>query len=200
MCSRGKSSFEHDLLRLVKSTQIVHFPFLFRTMTTFESHSGYWISLMTFASSRRSTSALVLMALSSDIFLSFFFQDLASGLSLNLCLIRSLLTPARSLVDQAKMFLFAYRNVRMSDLIGSRSSVPSNTEWSVLFLLRLTLSMGSSADSCWPCIRFCWRGCFGCFGLIYEAEAQDWIAFGFSCHFLVAMDCYDACRGEKFHA
>jgi len=46
MLGKGYESFEHGLLKLVKSTHIFHFPLAFFTKTTLANHSGYWISLM----------------------------------------------------------------------------------------------------------------------------------------------------------
>jgi hypothetical protein len=48
-----KSSFEQALLRLVKSTHILYFPFFFLTSTTFDSQVGYFTGWMTPMSSRR---------------------------------------------------------------------------------------------------------------------------------------------------
>jgi len=98
----GKSSFGQALFRSVKSIHIYHFPFFFFTGTVLASHVGYLTSLMTLASNNLWTSALTAATLSSDILQGFCFLGLMDGSMSSRCSMISLLTPRRSLVDQAK--------------------------------------------------------------------------------------------------
>ena len=107
---KGYGSFEQCMFRSVKSTHIHHFLFFFLTMTTFASHSGYWTGLMTLVSNSLCTSAFVALALSVDIFLNFCFLRRDPFVTLRLCWARFLLTPWRSLADQAKTSSFSCRN------------------------------------------------------------------------------------------
>ena len=102
-------SFGQDLFRSVKSTHIRHFPFFFLTITTLDSHSGYWTGLMTPTSSNLYTSTFAASALSMDIFLTFCFLGFAPFATFKLCCARSWLTPWRSFADQANMSWFLCR-------------------------------------------------------------------------------------------
>ena len=53
---KRKLSFGHALLKSVKSTHIIHFPFAIFTSTTLEIHSGYLAFLMNHTRSNFSTS------------------------------------------------------------------------------------------------------------------------------------------------
>jgi hypothetical protein len=99
---KGNSSFGHALLRSVKSMDILHFPLAFFTIIVLASHSRYVTSLITLALRSLLTSFLVHSALSLDIFQSFCFLGLMAGSTMSECSITSLLTPQRSLADQAK--------------------------------------------------------------------------------------------------
>ena len=74
---RGKSSFGQALFRSVKFIHILHLPLFFFTGTVLASQVGYLTSRMTFASSRRWTSALTAAAFSSDILRGLCFLGLA---------------------------------------------------------------------------------------------------------------------------
>jgi hypothetical protein len=106
---RGNSSFGHALLRSMKSIHILHFPLAFFTLQ-------YWLTILDITSlitlARRSllTSFLAPSALSSDIFQSFCFLGLMVGSTLRECSFTSLLTPHRSLADQAKTSLLLNKN------------------------------------------------------------------------------------------
>jgi hypothetical protein len=107
---KGNSSFGHALLRSVKSIHILHFPLAFFTIRVLASYFGYVTFLITPALRSLLTSFLAPSALSSDIFQSFYFLGLMAGSILSECSITSLLTPHRSLADQAKTFLLLNRN------------------------------------------------------------------------------------------
>jgi hypothetical protein len=107
----GNSSFGHALLRYVKSMHILHFPLAFFTITVLASHSGYATSLITLALRSLFTLFRAPSALSSDIFRNLCFLGLKSGSTLSECSMISLLTPQRSLADQAKTSLLLNRNL-----------------------------------------------------------------------------------------
>jgi hypothetical protein len=107
---KGNSSFRHALLRSVKSIHNLHFPLAFFTITVLANHSGYVTSLITPAHINLLTSFPAPSALSSDIFRSFCFLGLMVGSTLRECSIMSLLTPHRSLADQAKTSLLLNKN------------------------------------------------------------------------------------------
>ena len=106
---RGKLSFGQALFRSVKFIHILHLPLFFLTGTVLASQVGYLTSRMTFASSRRWTSALTAAAFSSDILRGICFQGLATGLISRRCSTMSLLTPRKSLADQVKTSLSLFR-------------------------------------------------------------------------------------------
>src|SRR5688572_18141001 len=99
--SKGNSSFGHALLRYMKSIHILPFPLAFFTIIVLASHSGYVTSLITPTLRSLLTLFLAPSALSSDIFQSFCFLGLMVGYTLRKCSMTSLLTPQRSLADQA---------------------------------------------------------------------------------------------------
>jgi hypothetical protein len=134
---RGKSSLEQHLFRSVKSVHIHHFSFFLWTITTFASHCGYLTSLINPVSNNLCTSALIASIFSSDILWSFYFLGFASGLTYNLCLITSLLTPTKSEMDHVTMSLFLSRNCRSSACSCGLISVPMQTA--------LSGTLGSSA-------------------------------------------------------
>src|SRR5688572_11592897 len=105
----GNSSFGQVLLRYVKSMHILHLPLAFFTITVLASHSGYFTSLITPALRSLFTSFRAPSALSSDIFRSLCF--LKDGSTLSKCSMTSLLTPQRSLADQAKTSLLLNKNL-----------------------------------------------------------------------------------------
>jgi hypothetical protein len=107
----GSSSFGHALLRSVKSMHILHLPLAFFTMTVLANHSGYFTSLMTPALRSLFTSFRAPSALSSNIFRSLCFLGLKDGSTLSECSMTSLLTPQRSLADQAKTSLLLNKNL-----------------------------------------------------------------------------------------
>jgi hypothetical protein len=107
----GNSSFRHALLRYVKSMHILHFPLAFFTITVLASHFGYVTSLITSALRSLLTSFYAPSALSSNIFRSFCFLGLIDRSTLSEYSITSLLTPHRSLADQAKTSLLLNRNL-----------------------------------------------------------------------------------------
>jgi hypothetical protein len=107
----GNSSFEHALLRYVKSIHILHFPLAFFTITVLASHSWYVTSLITPALRSLYTSVCAPSPLSLDIFRSLYFLGLKDGSTLNECSTISLLTPQRSLVVQAKTSLLLNKNL-----------------------------------------------------------------------------------------
>jgi hypothetical protein len=104
------SSFGHTLLRSGKSIHILHFPLAFFTITMLASHSAYVTSLITPALRSLLTLFLAPLALSSNIFQSFCFLVLTVGSTLRECSMTSLLTPQRSLADQAKTSLLMNNN------------------------------------------------------------------------------------------
>jgi hypothetical protein len=108
---KGNSSFRHALLRSIKSMLILHFPLDFFTITILANHSGYVTFLITPSLRSLLTSFLAPSALSSDIFRSFCFLGLIARSTLSECSMTSLLTPQRSLVDQAKTSLLLNRNL-----------------------------------------------------------------------------------------
>jgi hypothetical protein len=102
---KGNSSFKHILLRSIKSIHILHFPLDIFTITVLASHFGYVTFWITPARRSLFTSFLAPSALSSDIFRSFYFLDLIVRSTLSECSITSMLTPQRTLADQAKTSL-----------------------------------------------------------------------------------------------
>src|SRR6187455_1671427 len=123
----GNSSFGHALLRSVKSIHILHLPLAFFTITVLASHSGYVTSLITPALRSLLTSFLAPSALSSDIFRSFCFLGLIARSTLSECSMTSLLTPQRSLADQAKTSLLLNRNLNKGFSCSSYTWDPNNT-------------------------------------------------------------------------
>ena len=121
----GNSSFGHALLRSVKSMHILHFPLAFFTITVLASHSVYVTSLITLALRSLLTSFHAPSALSSDIFRSFCFLGLIAGSTLSECSITSLLTPQRSLANQAKTSLLLNRNLNRVFLIHQTIEIPT---------------------------------------------------------------------------
>jgi hypothetical protein len=108
---KGNSSFGHALLRSVKSMHIIHFPLAFFTITLLASYSGYVTSLITPTLRSLLTLFLAPSALSSNIFQSFCSLGLIAGSTLSECSITPLLTPQRSLADQAKTSLLLNKNL-----------------------------------------------------------------------------------------
>jgi hypothetical protein len=108
---KGNSSFGHALLRSVKSMHILHFPLAFFTIIVLASHSGYVTSQITPALRSLLTLFCAPSALSSYIFRSFCLLGLIAGSTLSECSMTSLLTPQRSLADQAKTSLLLNRNL-----------------------------------------------------------------------------------------
>jgi hypothetical protein len=106
----GNSSFGQALLRSVKSMHILHLPLAFFTITVLASHFGYFTSLITPALRSLFTLFRAPSALSSVIFRSLCFLGLKDGSTLSECSMTSLLTPQRSLADQAKTSLLLNRN------------------------------------------------------------------------------------------
>jgi hypothetical protein len=107
----GNSSFGQALLRSVKSMHILHLPLAFFTITVLASHSRYLTSLITPTLRSLFTSFQAPSALSSDIFRSLCFLGLKDGSTLSECSMTSLLTPQRSLADQAKISLLLNKNL-----------------------------------------------------------------------------------------
>jgi hypothetical protein len=124
---KGNPSLGHAFLRSVKSMHILHFPLAFFTITVLASHSGYVTSLITPALRSLLTSFLAPSALSSDIFRSLSFLCLMVGSTLSECSMTSLLTPQRSLDDQAKTFLLLNRNFNKVFSYSSDNWDPNNT-------------------------------------------------------------------------
>jgi hypothetical protein len=108
--SSGNSSFEHALLRSVKSMHILHFPLAFFTIIVLASHSRYVTSLITLASAAFSLRFVHLRLYHRTFFRSLCFLGLKAGSTLSECSMTSLLTPQRSLADQAKTSLLLNRN------------------------------------------------------------------------------------------
>ena len=92
---KGYWSFGQHLFRSVKSTHIHHLSFFFLSMTTFASHSGYCIGLMTSALSSLWTSAFA----ASVFRLTFSWAYAFSSLLLLLCLRSVVLAPGWHLED-----------------------------------------------------------------------------------------------------
>ena len=132
------------LLRSVKSMHILILPFFLGTRTTFASHSGYIISLMTFTSRNLCTSALAAKILSSDIFLCLWFLGLIFGSMSNECCIMSLVTPCSSEALQAKMSWFFY-----STFNNCISSSLVRVAAMVILLSNTTSSRGMHFVSSW---------------------------------------------------
>src|SRR5688572_25588151 len=105
------SSFGQALLRYVKSMHILHLPLAFFTITVLANHSGYFTSLITPTLRSIFTLFRAPSALSSDIFRSLCFLGLKDGSTLSECSMTSLLTPQRSLADQAKISLLLNKNL-----------------------------------------------------------------------------------------
>jgi hypothetical protein len=84
--------FGQHLFRSVKSIQICHFPFFFRTITMFANHWGYVTSVMKPASSNHCTSAFAPSNFSSDVLWSFCFLGFTFRLTCSLCSIISTYT------------------------------------------------------------------------------------------------------------
>ena len=81
---RGKLSFGHARLMLVKSMQSCHLPFAFLTSTTLANHSEYSTSLITPAWRSLPTSSLIALCLSGAKLLLFCLTSLKDGLMLSL--------------------------------------------------------------------------------------------------------------------
>jgi hypothetical protein len=96
-------------------------------ITMLASHSGYVTSLITPTLRSLLTSFLAPSALSSNIFQSLCFLGLTAGSTLRECSITSLLTPQRSLVDQAKTSLLLKKNFNRAFSCSSDSWDPNNT-------------------------------------------------------------------------
>jgi hypothetical protein len=109
---REKSSLGQHLSRLVKYVNIHHFPFFLWTITTFACHYGYLTSLINPASNSHCTSAFAASTFSFDILRSFCFLGFVCGLTCNLCLITSLLTPTTSEVDHAKNIIVLIKELQ----------------------------------------------------------------------------------------
>ena len=106
MFGKGYESFGHALLRSVKSTHILHFLLAFFTITTLDSHVGYWISLMWFASTNLLVSSWIADLFSSLYFLLLWATGLAYGSTINRWDKKSRSIPGISAVDQAKALMF----------------------------------------------------------------------------------------------
>jgi hypothetical protein len=129
---KGNSSFRYALLRSVKSMHILHFPLDFFTIIVLASHSGYVTSLITPALRSLLTSFLAPSTLSSDIFQSFCFLGLMAGSTFSECSMTSLLTPQRSLVNQAKTSLLLNRNFNRVFYCSSDNWDPINTFYTAM--------------------------------------------------------------------
>ena len=81
---RGKLSFGHARLMLVKSMQSCHLSFSFLTSTTLANHSGYSISLIAPARRSMSTFSLIAFYLSRAKLLLFCLTGLKDGLTFSL--------------------------------------------------------------------------------------------------------------------
>jgi hypothetical protein len=120
----GNSSFGHALLRSIKSMHILHFPLAFFTIIVLANHYGYVTSLITLALRSLFTLFHAPSALSSDIFRSLCFLGLKAGSTLSECSMISLLTPQRSLADQAKTSLLLNRNLNKVFSCSSDIEIP----------------------------------------------------------------------------
>ena len=78
---RGKLSFRHAQLMLVKSMQSRHLPFTFLTSTTLANHSGYSTSLNAPAWRSLPTSSFIAFCLSGEKLLLFCLIGLKDGLT-----------------------------------------------------------------------------------------------------------------------
>ena len=81
---RGKLSFGHARLTLVKLMQSRHLPFAFLTSTTLANHSGYSTSLISLAWRSLPTSSLIAFCLSGAKLLLFYLTGLKDGLTFSL--------------------------------------------------------------------------------------------------------------------
>jgi hypothetical protein len=124
---KGNSSFGHALLRSMKSIHIIHFSLAFFTIIVLANHSGYVTSLITLALRSLLTSFLAPSALSSDIFQSFSFLGLMVRSTLRACSMKFLLTPHRSLANQAKTSLLLNKNFARVFSCSLDNWDPSNT-------------------------------------------------------------------------
>lgn len=109
MWGKGKLSLGQSLFGSVKSTQIIHVPFFFLTMTTLASQYGYCTSLMNLASSNLLTSSLIIWFRSTPIFLLFCRTGLWFGSTLSLWQMTSRLIPGMLVCDQGKQSLLSTR-------------------------------------------------------------------------------------------
>jgi hypothetical protein len=107
----GNLSFGQALLRSMKSMHILHLLLALFTITVLASHYGYFTSLMTPTLRSLFTSFRAPSALSSYIFRSLCFLGLKDGSTLSECSITSLLTPQRSLANQANTYLLLNKNL-----------------------------------------------------------------------------------------
>ena len=119
---RGKLSFGQALLMSVKSMQSRHLPFAFLTRTTLANHSGYSTSLIAFAWRSLLTSSLIAFFLYGAKLLIFFLTGLKEGLTFNLLVITTGLTPPMSSYFQANTYMFCSRK-RMRGLLMSSANL-----------------------------------------------------------------------------
>jgi hypothetical protein len=103
------------------------FPVGLFSIAVLANHSGYVTSLITPALRNLLTLFLAPSALSSNIFRSFYLLGLMLGSTLRECSIMSLLTPHRSLADQAKTSLLLNKNFVKVFSCSSVNWDPSNT-------------------------------------------------------------------------
>lgn len=108
---RGKLSLGHTWLRSLKSTHILHLPFLFLTITKFKSQYGHCTSLMKPAAMSLLTSSTIAWLRSRANVLLLCLTGLMFGITLTQCVITSGLTPSMSVYDQSKLTLWAFRNL-----------------------------------------------------------------------------------------
>jgi hypothetical protein len=124
---KGNSYFGHVLLRSVKSMHILHFPLTFFTITVLASHYRYVNSLIAPALRSLLTWFLAPSRLLSNIFQSFCFLGVTVRSTLRECSITSLLTPQRSLANQAKTSLLLNKNFNRAFSCSLDNWDPNNT-------------------------------------------------------------------------
>jgi hypothetical protein len=147
---------------------ILHFPLAFFNIIVLVSHSRYVSSLITPALRSLLTLFRAPSALSSDIFRSFCLLGLIAGSTLIECSMTSLLTPQRSLADQAKTSLLLNKNFNRVFSCSSHSCHPSNTFCSATSSHK-SIGIDSSAEAALSLL------CLYC--LLASASSMLWMAF-----------------------
>jgi len=122
MFGKDYESLGHDVLRSVKSTQILHFPLAFFTITTLASHLGYCISLIWPCSINFRISSVAVVSFSSLSLLRLWILALILELTFRRWQITSGSIPGMSFTIQSKDMRLERRTRHSSDsLCASRS-------------------------------------------------------------------------------